>query len=164
MSDNGSRLLRKEQPHHQRAFEYYSSLGEHRSYDKVAEEFGVARSTVRLWGGSFAWKDRLRERDTQLARELASRTLTDEVSRRQRSLQIVQMAVLQLAKAVAEGQVKMTLGDLDKLIRLEAFLSNEPDSRQEVVFAELKGKTDQELREMVREEVRLLGELSDKDV
>lgn len=33
MTDNGSRLLRKEQPHHVRAFEYYCGLGEHRSYD-----------------------------------------------------------------------------------------------------------------------------------
>ena len=35
----------------------------------------------------------------------------------------------------------------------------EPDSRQEVVFAELKGKSDEELREMVREEMRMLGEV-----
>lgn len=55
----------------------------------------------------------------------------------------------------------MTLGDLDKIIRLEAFLSNEPDSRQEVVFADLIGKSDQELREMVREEIKLLNELED---
>ena len=53
----------------------------------------------------------------------------------------------------------MTLADLDKLIRLEAFLSNEPDSRQEVVFTDLKGKSDEELMEMAREEVKALKEL-----
>ena len=41
---------------------------------------------------------------------------------------------------------------------------NEPDSRQEIVFADLKGKSDEELREMVREEMRLLGELNDNPI
>ena len=85
--------------------------------------------------------------------------MNDEVSRREQSLKIVQMATLQLAKAIAEGEVKMTLGDLDKLIRLEAFLRDEPDSRQEVVFADLKNKSDEELREMVRREMEVLREL-----
>ena len=161
MSDNGSRLLRKEQAHHERAFEFYCSLGEHRSYDKVAKEFIVARSTVRLWGKSFAWKDRLQKRDTQLARELASRTFTDEVSRRERSLQIVQMGLLSVAKAITEGEVKATMADLDRLIRLEAFLSNEPDSRQEVVFADLKGKSAAELKAMIRAEMTILRELTE---
>ncbi len=53
----------------------------------------------------------------------------------------------------------MTLGDLDKLIRLEAFLSDLPDSRQEVVFADLKNKSTEELRAMMREEIEALKEL-----
>ena len=153
------RLLVKEQPHQTRAFEYYYALGEVRSYEKVAVEFSVAPSTVKLWGKSFGWRERLRDRDLQVAREVASRTLDSEVSRREQGLQIIRMAVFQLAKAIAEGAVKMSLSDLDKLIRLEAFLSNEPDSRQEVVFADLKNKSDEELREIVRKEILVLREL-----
>ena len=159
MSENKSRLLVKEQPHQVKALEYYYSLSEHRSYEKVAAEFGVASSTVKLWGKSFGWRKRIQQRDVEIARDVATRTLMDERNRRERSLQIVHMALVQLAKGIAEGDVKMTLGDLDKLIRLETFLSNEPDSRQEIVFAELKNKSDQELREMVREEMRMLGEI-----
>ena len=41
MSKSGSRLLAREQPHHEKAFEFYYSLGEKRSYKKVASEFCV---------------------------------------------------------------------------------------------------------------------------
>lgn len=74
------------------------------------------------------------------------------------------MAVLQLAKAIAEGEVKMSLSDLDKLIRLEAFLSDEPDSRQEIVIGDVRGKSDAELREMVRAELAMLKELDDPGI
>jgi len=53
----------------------------------------------------------------------------------------------------------MTLGDLDKIIRLEAFLSNEPDSRQEIVLADLRSKSDEELRAIVKQEIQALKEL-----
>ena len=153
------RLLTAERVHHERAFEYYFVLGEQRSYRKVAREFEVSESTVKLWGRSFGWKERVRDRDLDIAREVARRTLSEEVSHRERSLQIVQMALVQLARAIVDGNVKMTLGDLDKLIRLEAFLSDQPDSRQEIVFADLKNKSTEELREMVREEVQMLKDL-----
>lgn len=99
------------------------------------------------------------ERDLQVAREVASRTLADEVNHRERNLKIVHLALVRLAKAVADGQVKMALGDLDKLIRLESFLRDEPDSRQEIVFPDLKDKSREELREMVRQEMEILKEL-----
>ncbi len=69
------------------------------------------------------------------------------------------MALVQLAKAVADGQVKMSLGDLDKLIRLESFLRDEPDSGQEVVFGDLRNKSRAELQDMIREEMEVLKEL-----
>ncbi len=53
----------------------------------------------------------------------------------------------------------MTLSDLDKLIRLESFLRDEPDSRQEIVFPDLRDKSREELREMVRQEIEALKEL-----
>jgi hypothetical protein len=159
MADATTRMLAKEQDHHERAFEFYYSLGETRSYEKVAAEFHAALSTVKLWGRSFHWKQRIRERDMEVAREVASRTLTDEVTHRERNVQIVQMALVQLARAIVDGKVKMTLGDLDKLIRLEAFLSDQPDSRQEIVFADLKNKSTEELRDMMRKEIDSAREL-----
>ncbi|HEX5130909.1 MAG TPA: hypothetical protein VFX92_00330 [Candidatus Krumholzibacteria bacterium] len=153
MSDSSTRLLAKEQAHHTRAFEHYYALGEQRSYERVAAEFSVGSSTVKLWARSFGWQERLHERDLEIAREVADRTVTGEVDRRARSLQIVHMALVQLAKAIAEGDIRMTLNDLDKLIRLEAFLSDEAESRHSVVLGGLHGKSDEELREIVRQEL-----------
>ena len=154
------RTLVKEQPHHERAFEYYYSLGEKRSYDNVAAEFSVSLSTVKLWGQSFKWKHRVRDRDIQIAREMASRTLSDEVNHREQHLKIVRMATVKLARAIAGGEVKMAIGDLDKLIRLESFLRDGPDSRQEIIVADLGNKSNEELREMIREEMDVLNELA----
>ncbi len=159
MSTGNNRLLVKEQPHHIRAFEHYYALGEQRSYERVAEEFQVAASTVKLWARSFGWQDRVRRRDIEIAREVADRTVTGEVDRRERSLQIVHMALVQLAKAIAEGDIRMTLSDLDKLVRLEAFLSDEPESRHELVVSELRGMSDRDLREMVQVELLMLSHL-----
>jgi hypothetical protein len=160
MREKRRRELVKEQPHQVKAFEYYYGLGEHRSYEKVSREFGVAVSTVKLWGKSFRWRDRVRDRDLEVAREVATRTLDGEVSRRERNTQIVQMAILQLARAVAEGQVKLTLADLDRLIRLEAYLSDEHESKHEIVLHDISAKSDEELRELVKEELELLRGLS----
>lgn len=162
MSDTGTRLLAKEQAHHIRAFEHYYGLGEQRSYERVAAEFSVASSTVKLWARSFDWQVRIRERDLDIARDVAGRTLSDQVTRRERSVQIVHLALVQLAKAIAEGEVRMTLSDLDKLIRLESFLSDEPESRHELVFSDLRGKSDTELREMVKQEIGMLAQLENR--
>ncbi len=156
-----SRTLVREQPHHEKAFEYYYALGEKRSYEKVAAEFNVSPSTVKLWGKSLRWKQRLKERDLQVARKVAGRSVADDVSHRERNLQIVHMALVQLARAVADGEVKMSLGDLDKLIRLESFLRDEPDSRQEIVVADLRNKSAEELKAMIGHELEQLAKLQE---
>jgi len=164
MNTGDTRLLAKEQSHHLRAFEHYYGLGEQRNYERVAVELSVAPSTVKLWARSFGWRGRLRERDLEVARQIAGRTMTEEVSRRERSLQIVHLAMVQLAKAIAEGEVKMTLADLDKLIRLEAFLSDEPESRHELLLNDLSLKSDAELRAILDEEMSMLREVELRNV
>ena len=53
----------------------------------------------------------------------------------------------------------MALGDLDRLIRLESFLRDEPDSRHEIVFGDLRNKSREELQDMIREEMKMLKQL-----
>lgn len=159
-----TRLLKVEKEHHVQAFEAYHALGPGRSHQAVAKQFGVSIGSVKNWSRSFRWQERIAEREADVARTVASRNLNEEVSRRERNDRIVQMALIRLAKAIADGHVKMTLSDLDRLIRLESYLHNGVDSRQEIIIGDLKDKSDQELREMVREEMKLLGDLDVRDV
>jgi hypothetical protein len=42
---------------------------------------------------------------------------------------------------------------------LEAFLSDEPESRHELVLNDLRDKSDRELSEMVKQELEILGHI-----
>jgi hypothetical protein len=91
----------------------------------------VALSTVKLWAGHHGWQERIRERDAVVARQAADQALHSSVEEQSRNRKIVQLALVRLAKAIANGQVKMQLGDLDRLIRLQAFLDGQEDLRLE---------------------------------
>jgi transposase len=116
----------REREHHEKAFEFYYALGEGRSYKQVAEEFSVSLGTVKLWGRSFDWKGRIAERDANVARAMADRSVKDATERGLRNSKIIEMALVRVAKAIAEGKVKMTVSDLDRLIRLEDYLREGP--------------------------------------
>jgi hypothetical protein len=57
-------------------------------------------------------------------RQIADRTLQTTISDQERYHKIVRMAVTKLAKAIAEDRVKLQAADLDRLIRLEDYLSH----------------------------------------
>ncbi len=115
----------KEREHQQKAFEFYYGLGESRSYTLVAQEFGVSLATVKMWGKTFRWRERCGERDAQAVRTLADRSLEENMESLARNRKLVKMGLIQVAKAVAEGKVKVTMADLDRLVRLEEYLREE---------------------------------------
>ncbi|MCP4582097.1 MAG: hypothetical protein GY839_10795 [candidate division Zixibacteria bacterium] len=153
----------KEQEHHKKAFEYYYSLGEKRSHQKVATKMKVSLSSVKLWGAQFNWKGRVQQREAEVARIMATKAISNEVNNRTRNLQIVQMALVQLAKAIAEGKVKMTLADLDRLVRLESFLTDGYDSRKEILVHGITDKSNDELKKLIQNEIQMLKELEFDD-
>ena len=118
----------KEQDHHKKAFEFYYGLGEGRSYKLVAEEFRVSLATVKVWGKAFGWKERIGGRDADAARTMADQSLKSTTEKIARNRKIVEMGLMQVAKAIAEGKVKPTISDLDRLIRLEEFLRGRRES------------------------------------
>lgn len=120
MSDH--RRVQTEADRHKRAFEVYYSQGGNRSHDRVAKELKVSLATVKAWSRSFGWQRRVDERDAQVAREVADRSLSSGIEETERNLKIVRVALMKLAKGIADGKVKMQMGDLDRLIRLETFL------------------------------------------
>ena len=112
----------KEHEHQKKAFEFYYGLGEQRSYRLVAEEFKVALGTVKMWGRTFGWRERVQERDAEVARAVADRSLKEATGKVVRNRKLVEMGLMQVAKAIAESKVKVSVSDLDRLIRLEGFL------------------------------------------
>jgi transposase-like protein len=144
-----------------KAFELYAEQGANRSLRKLARKIGVSHSTVRLWSRKFKWTERLEEREREVVKAMAKASIKVEADTRLRNRQLLQLALVQIAKKLAEGKVRVTLADLDRLIRLESFLAGQADSRQEVIARDLQGKTLPELREMLRQEVSDLQTLTD---
>jgi len=116
-----------EQEHQRRAFEIYASAAG-RTYQEVAREMGVSVRTIKSWAKAHSWKRRIQERDAGIARRVADQALQSGVDERLRHQKIVHMAVVRLAKAIADGKVRMQMGDLDRLIRLQDYIDGRVES------------------------------------
>lgn len=115
--------LKKETLKHQEAFDFYYSLGDDRSYAKVAERFNVTLSTVAKWAGSFSWQRRIVERDRKIAlqmqRALDKQILEDKKSYRK----IIQATINKYVENFKTGKVEVTsIKDLIALIECDTKL------------------------------------------
>ena len=119
----GSDRQQAEQEHHRKAFELYYAQGEKRTYREVARQMGVSVSSVKAWAGAFGWRQRIRQRDATVARQTADRVLESHLNETEQNHRIVRMALIKVAKAINSGQARLQVADLDRLIRLETFLS-----------------------------------------
>jgi hypothetical protein len=153
----------KEKEAHLKAFETYFEMGPTRSLSKLSDRLGISRSALRDWSMAFRWQERIDERGRDVAKVMASRSIRTEAEDRSKQRQLVQLALVTVARQIAEGRVRGNMGDLDRLIRLERFLEGEADSRQEVIARELKGKSPEELREMLRREITELADLTGEE-
>jgi len=134
-------VLKTEAEHHLKAFEIYYAQSGQRSYREVAKQMGVSLSAVRLWARSFGWQRRLRERDLESARHIADKTLEEDLYDHAQHRKLVRMALVKVARAVLDGRVRITIADLDRLIRLEAILAgaNLPTGKTGDPFESLDG-------------------------
>jgi len=148
----------------ERAFEHYAAMQGRRSLTKLAKRLGVSTSTVKAWSREFNWKERVAERDRDIATVVRTRSGNTEVESHVRNRQFVQLALVTTARQIGEGKIKATMADLDRLIRLERFLEGEVESRHEIVARELAGKSTEELRQMLRNEVEELKRLTGEEV
>lgn len=120
------RLLKTEQPHHQKAFERYNALGERRTYTQLASALDVDVSTIKLWGRSFDWQGRIRSRDLEEARQTADQTSNAHVDDRRRRRKLIDLALFKIAKAIAEDKVRYQASDLERIIGLMEKLDAAP--------------------------------------
>jgi hypothetical protein len=115
--------------HHREALEVYLSLGEARTYRQVAERIGVSVASIKRWAKAGNWTEKAGEHDAEVARKIADRTLGSVMEDTDRLIALVRAALARLAQGVKSGNIKMQLGDLERLIRLYAQLSGHPDGQ-----------------------------------
>jgi hypothetical protein len=65
--------------------------------------------------------------------------MKDSIERGLRNRKLVEMGLVQVAKAIAEGKAKVTIADLDRLIRLEEFLREDLKGGQTKLIVEWVG-------------------------
>jgi hypothetical protein len=101
------------------AFLYYASLpADCRGYQAVADKFGVSVRTVERHGRTDRWTERARELD-RTAAELAAERLRDERVDALIDLEkLAKASIVSFAGRLRDGQIKMTVADLQKLHKL----------------------------------------------
>lgn len=127
-----TRKLQTEQEHQQRAFDLYYAQGPKRSHDRIAGELGVSVATVKSWSRAFDWSRRVSEKDAEQTRRIADRVLSDHSDINNRNLKIVRAALLQTAKDISQGRVKPQMGDLERLMRFEEYLTSQRRTESEL--------------------------------
>ena len=143
------------------AFAVFCSLpAEERSYTAVAEKLGVNLTTVKRWGSRGKWRQRLRERDLALARKAADRAGTAQVDARTRQAKLVDLGLVKLASSIAQGEIKGSFGDLDRLVRLDGHLKGTdrtmPVTAVDQLFQVFLAAIEQEIHEPERRQ-RIAG-------
>ena len=114
-----------ENPRAEEAFAFYASMEpKERKYALVAEKFGVALATVKLWASKGKWRKRVVEREVRVARRVADTVEKREVGEKSRNFKLVQLAIVKLAKAIADGDVRPTYNDFRQFIELAEALEN----------------------------------------
>jgi len=141
MEDN-----RTEQIHHTEAFEFYYALGKDRSLQKVADQFVIELTTAQHWSSWFKWKERIRDRDNELARELANKMMLSAVKDREAYQSFIRgMIANGMEKFQAGVLVPHTVTDIINLVRLELMLTESTDDLTERMEERTPGKTVREL-------------------
>ena len=142
-------------PRHEQALLLYQSSGPKRTFKTVAQQLGVSERTVRSWAKQHDWRGQVAEREMAEARRLADQAVTASATQQDRNLKLVRGALMKVAKGIAEGRVRIQMGDLDRLIRLEGDLT---EQRDHIDRPDLQSLTDDQLMERMRMLHRTLGE------
>ena len=141
--------IKKEQPRHIKAFEYYVSLDK-RSYRAVAKKFTVSETSIKKWAKAFHWQDKLAERIPERAKKLAAK-LDEKINERDvRNIKIAEGAIKVFAQSLIGyveftcecGKVsqipipkaKITADHFDKMVRLVNHLLGEEEEKAGTVI------------------------------
>lgn len=122
----------KETLKHREAFEFYYGLGETRSYQKVADHYGISKTSVYKWAQEFNWNDRVTQRDIEISKKLEKKTNTTVINEKARYRTIIRTAISDFAKRLNDKEIVVdSVLDLERLIKLDLLLMGEETERTE---------------------------------
>lgn len=124
----------------------FAAYVERQSIRNVAKVCNVSHTTVRKYRDKLGWDQRLKDVQAK-AVEKGNNTLADSIAKNLEYVQFVKGKIMENIMVKGVGGTN-PVNDLDKAIRLELLLRGEADSKTEVVSAELKAMSTEELLEM----------------
>ena len=122
------------------AFQRYFSLGPTRSYQAVADAFGVSKKSVTNRATAERWQDRLailEEQARQNTEQKALETLDAMNDRHLKSLRVIQGKSLETLKNLPLNSAMDAVRALDLSIRQERTIRGEPGDRTAVSVEEI---------------------------
>lgn len=122
------------------AFDLYMSLGPGRSYQAVADHFGVSKRAVTNRAAKERWQQRASELEAkarQGAEQRLVETLEDMNTRHLRSLRVVQARAVEALRKYPIESAMDAVRALDVGIRQERVIRGEPTERTAVQLEEL---------------------------
>jgi hypothetical protein len=122
------------------AFEFYVGLGPDRSYQRVANEFGVSKRAITKLAARERWQQRVAELERQ-AREGAERKALESLEgmnlRHLKSLKIIQGKALEALRTMPLSTAMEAVRALDMAIRQERLIRGEPSDRTAISVEEV---------------------------
>ena len=114
------------------AFEYYVSLGSERSYEKVAEHYGVSKRAVTNAAGRDNWAGRLAKIEAE-ARQATDKKLGESIEemneRHLKVVKVVQGKALETLKSMPLASAMDAVRALDLALKQERVIRGEPGER-----------------------------------
>jgi hypothetical protein len=122
------------------AFDFYVSLGHLRTYQQVADKYGVSRRGVQKVADRDNWGERLDEIERE-AQDRSDKALSETVSEiRTRHLKMLKGMAGRALKAMAEHPLASGMEGVrtaEIVIKLERLIAGEPSERTEHTIAEV---------------------------
>lgn len=119
---------------------------ENQAEEFVAKKVKVCLKTVKKYRRIDKWDKRTED----IRLRTRAKADYDIIRERAKNLKLIRSAKDYLQLQIENGDVKVKLGDLDKLIRVELLLVGQPDSRPDLGLPdELKELTTEELRNLI---------------
>lgn len=122
------------------ALEYYVSLGPERSYQKVADRYGVSKRAVTKHAVRARWQEKVLELERKAHESVAKKALESLEAmnlRHMKSLKVIQGKALEALRAMPLATAMEAVRAIDIAIRQERLIRGEPSDRTAISVEEV---------------------------